>query len=183
MKDRSSLLIGAAAISLLTLVPWCQKPPSVDAEQLSFSAEDETVRRPVALPEGVRQILKGDEYASSFLKDQDPPAKELPSSWFMASQIHLAGPDEADLIVIGKCPVCGANVSAFWVFRPKAGGFEMILFTGALGFKVRNERTSGYRRIETGAVTMQKAWTTQWRFDGSQYKPSEPVSLDEGAKA
>ncbi|MGD0522244.1 MAG: hypothetical protein ABSA48_13375 [Terracidiphilus sp.] len=172
MKDKIALLMFFGAILLGPQTTKPQKPTDI-SEQRIFSAEDENVKSPVDLTKGALDVLAREKYVSEILKNQDMPPEKLPSSWFMASAIHLGGRNEVDLIVLGKCPLCGANVVPFWVLRPKGDGFETILFTGALSITVQSRRSNGYRQIETASVTMQKARIYRWRFDGVQYRTSD----------
>jgi hypothetical protein len=72
--------------------------------------------------------------------------------------------------VMGKCPVCGANVVPFWVFRPDEHGHELILAAGGLRLDITPRRSNGYLEIETGMVAQQKPWTNVWRFNGKSYQ-------------
>jgi hypothetical protein len=57
----------------------------------------------------------------------------------------------------------------FWAFRPTVSGHELIFTGGGHDLRVKTSRTNGYRDIETLAVTMQKASTVLYRFDGKKY--------------
>jgi hypothetical protein len=59
------------------------------------------------------------------------------------------------------------------VLRPKGDRFEVVLFTGALGFTVQRRRSNGYLDIESASVTIQHANMSIWRFDGHRYQPSD----------
>jgi hypothetical protein len=40
-----------------------------------------------------------------------------PASLFHATEVHLGSPAEVDLLVIGVCPMCGADNDWFWLVR------------------------------------------------------------------
>jgi hypothetical protein len=140
------------------------------SEQLVFGAEDETFKRPFILPESILEILSRDpEIPHTIDENESPRPKQVPNSWFLASVVHLAGPDEKDIVVMGQCPVCGANVAPFWIFRPTVNGYEQVMSGGGLSLSVCKHRTHGYLDIETSLVSMQKPWTGTWRYDGQKY--------------
>jgi hypothetical protein len=138
-------------------------------EQTSFSAEDESVKKPVAIPQDVLAALSRDELVQNVLDNENIPAEKIPISWFSASAIHLGNAREVDLIVMSVGPVHGANVTMFWAFRPTVSGHELMFTGGGHDLRVKTSRTNGYRDIETLAVTMQKASTVLYRFDGKKY--------------
>jgi hypothetical protein len=158
----TSLVAGAANICFAQHHP----PP----EQHVFGAEDENFQRPFALPRAILDVLRRDPMVKDSLEDKNIPPDQLPGSWFQASEVHLAGPDERDVIVMGHCPVCGANVAPFWVFRPARKSYELIMFGGGLALEIMRHRTNGYRDIETSMVVTQKPWSGVWRFDGKKYQ-------------
>jgi len=100
-------------------------------EQFAFGIEleAEPVQRPVELPRAALDALSEDSRVARCLGRNGLSAKQLPSNWFVASEIHLDGPDEADLVVLpgGRIPdtpegsispnVCliGANTAQMWV--------------------------------------------------------------------
>lgn len=165
---------GSPAVVLALLVIVCnqsdaQKKAARFSEQMQFSAGDESVQRPVSIPRDVSAILARDEWVQDALESQKVPARELPASWFAASVIHLAGPDEIDLVVIAKGPLVGANVTTFWVFRSTPHGYRTILNGPALGLTVLHTRWKGYREIELTSATAVQVDTVLLRWDGSKY--------------
>jgi hypothetical protein len=148
-------------------------------EQRQFSAEDEGVKRPVAIPDDVLTILSKDEFIRDVLEDEKPPAGKLPQAWFSASAIHLGGPDEIDLVVLGEGRLRGANVITFWVFRPTPHGHELVLTAPAHDLIVKNTRWKGYREIELLCATAVQLSSVLFRWDGRKYivfqKKSEPM--------
>jgi hypothetical protein len=137
------------------------------SEQTHFSAEDDRVEKPVAIP--VLTVLSQDNMVRAELENENIPAEKLPQSWFAASAIHLTHSGEIDLIVVSVGPVRGANVTMFWVFRSTPHGHELVLTAGAHDLQVKSTFWKGYRDIELLSVTMQKLNTVLYKFNGKRY--------------
>jgi hypothetical protein len=144
-------------------------------EQRLFDADDITVEHPVALPTGALQVLRKDEQVLLSLKAEGKSADELTPMSFLASEIHLDGTRETDLIVIGVGKLRGANVSPFWVFR-QSQGYDLVLKVVARGLCVLSTTWNGYRIIEAGSALSSTSYTTQYRFDGKKYRPFKKES-------
>jgi hypothetical protein len=148
-----------------------QHPDKTGArEQLHFSAEEETVTQPVSIPQDVLRILEGDRDVAESLKEQKLQPEQLPSSWFLASKVHLHGTEQSDLVVISSGPLMGANVVKFWVFGRTPHGFELLLAVPAHDLIIKNSRWQGYRTIEAAAMTASTISTVLFRFNGSVYE-------------
>jgi hypothetical protein len=138
-------------------------------EQAHFSAEDNRVEKPVAIPLDVLTVLSQDNMVRAELENENIPAEKLPQSWFAASAIHLTHSGEIDLIVVSVGPVHGANVTMFWVFRSTPHGHELVLTAGGHDLQVKSTSWKGYRDIELLSVTMQKLNTVLYKFNGKRY--------------
>jgi hypothetical protein len=154
-------------------------PRASSAEQRRFSVEDESVKRPARLPAAVARMLAKDPAVQEALKNLDRSADQLPSSWFLVSEVHLSSAEEKDLVVIGQGPVLGGNVTSFWIFRPKQGDFELILKCVGHNVAIKDTRSEGYRDVEMTAATADRVSRVLYKFNGSQYEAypggSEPV--------
>jgi hypothetical protein len=164
-----------AAAVIIGLLAWGASPCIAQqrhrsSEQRVFGAEDESFKQPFVFPRSILDILSRDAMVVDSLQENGIPPENLPASWFQASAIHLAGPTEQDVVVMGHCPVCGANVTPFWVFRPAETGYNVIFFGGGLALSISRQRSNGYLDLETSLVSTQKAWRGVWRFDGSRYR-------------
>ncbi|MEI9974287.1 MAG: hypothetical protein WDO73_20900 [Ignavibacteriota bacterium] len=115
--------------------------------------------------------MRTDPFVRENLEAGGMAADQLPRSWFGASVVHLAGSRESDVVLIGKGPLEGANVTQYWVLRPTSHGWEVLLQATALGLSVKNRRLNGYRDIETAATTSAQVTTVSFRFDGHRYQP------------
>jgi hypothetical protein len=145
--------------------------------QSEFSAEDTSVRRPVSLPKDALEILRKE--VLQYGKDEDQTPDELATESFLASEIHLDGPNEIALIVMGEGRLRGANVISFWVFRKSPQGYELILDVAAHDLTVKRTRWKGYRIIETAKLTSSIGTIATFRFDGKRYRlyktKSQPI--------
>jgi hypothetical protein len=120
-------------------------------EQASFSAEEVRVKRPVRVPASVIRIVSQDAAVQELLKDE--PSHELPEAWLSASEVHLGGSRERDLVVMGTGLLRGANVTPFWVLGPAGGGFRLLLATGGHDLQIKSTRSRGYLDIRVLAAT------------------------------
>src|SRR5216684_1587669 len=76
-------------------------------EQSQFSVELVPIRRPVSLSGAALSVLSHDERVASCLESLGLRPEQLPADWFTASEIHLDGPGERDLIVSPSGPLDG----------------------------------------------------------------------------
>ena len=164
---------GWAVLILIVLVisgrACAQKPPRQEPEQTHFSAEDESVKNPIAIPDDVLALLRQDKMVRSSLEYEGIPPEKLPLSWFSASAIHLSGPGEPDLIVAAEGPLMGANVENFWVFRHTDHGYDLVLNAPAHDLIVVRTVWNKLREIEVLGATAASVHTVRLRFDGRRY--------------
>ncbi len=158
----TTLTIGSAWATQNT------EKPSIP-EQTLFGAEDDAVERPVKLPKTVLQILAKNEHVIQYLKAERKSPDELTTESFLASEIHLDGANETDLIATGIGLLRG-NVATFWVFQPSPHGYKIILHTVAHDLRVLNTRSKGYRDIETGSPIAGTAQMAVYCFDRTRYR-------------
>jgi hypothetical protein len=137
-------------------------------EQSSFNAEEVRVKRPVRVPASVIRIVSQDPAVQELLKDE--PGHELPQAWLSASEVHLGGSREKDLVVMGTGMLRGANVTPYWVFGPVEGGFRLLLATGGHDLKIKNTRSRGYRDLNVLAATAVDFSEVFYQYDGAAYK-------------
>lgn len=177
MNARATVCVLTLAVigAVLTITTEPQQSKQSPApEQTRFGLE-ELVRHPVRLPEAVLKILGDDgEVRSSRCVSEDDQAQAISASWVEASQIHLDGPNEADLLVKAKdrC-LFGANIGPFWIFKSSPQGYRLVLAVSALGVDVLRHKTNGMRDVSAGAVAGGKAVSVRFKFDGQKYAQSE----------
>jgi len=143
-----------------------------------FNADpSERLARPMPGPDAVLQVLSKDETVAACVKENPISHSGSLASWFVASQIHLNGSDETDLVVLpitqGDRLMCFHSVEGigwFWVFRPIGGRYELALKTAGLGLSILDSRHSGYRDIQSGGQVGKRSTRSMFRFDGKAYR-------------
>jgi hypothetical protein len=151
---------------------------STSQEQTTFDANDaQQITRPVPLPNSVLRILAEDKEVMACMKENPIQRRESLASWFIASEIHLNGPDEADLVALPmaqRSPLdCFHSVEGigwFWVFRPVGARYQLVLKTAGLGLIIRDARHGGYRDIQTGAAFGTHSSQITYRFENGKYR-------------
>jgi hypothetical protein len=147
-------------------------------EQSVFNADpSEQVTHPIRVPNAVLQLLAKDTAVAACMKDNPIAPGGSLTSWFTASEIHLNGPDEADLVVLpvaqGDAFMCFHSVEGvgwFWVFREAAGQYELVLKTAGLGLSVLDTRHNGYKDIRSDGQVGKWSTRTTFRFTGGRYQ-------------
>ena len=140
------------------------------------------LKRPVAVPDAVSEILKRDDGVKSCLENNPLPPGQPLSSWFIASRIHLGGPNETDLVVLGNpepgdsypCFYTPSGLGWFWVFRQGAGQPELILKAIGNGLEVLKTRHGAHKDIQTMSIGQAGRYVTTvtFHFDGKRYRQS-----------
>lgn len=163
--------------------------PLAPKEQSQFGIEDPALQRPVTLPRSALDALSKDERVGSCLEAANVNAEKLHADWFVASEIHLNGPKEADLVVLpdGRLPdaaACflGANTAQMWVLRKTPGGFKLVLSQIGLGMSVLATKTNGLRDVQIGAAVGGYDDCIDYKFDGASYKIAARTSQPIGAE-
>ncbi len=161
------------------------------AEQTIFDVEQEDVGapivRPVPIPPEVLKLLS----TSDRVKDCELPATGLPADWFIASEIHLHSPEQADLIVQERylngdragensC-LAGANIGPFWVFRITPAGYSLLLDLATKNLKILNSRTNGYRDIQLMSNSASTYSVSILKFDGTKYRLIKSTTSPSGS--
>lgn len=144
--------------------------PSAKLEQSEFSAEDESMKRPAAIPDEVMAILSKDDFVQDVAKNEEPPAKTIPATWFSASEIHLGSNGRLDFVVAAKGPLMGGNLETFWVFVRTSRGLTLALTVPAHDLIALRARARGYRIIEASAENCCTISRARFRFNGTRYE-------------
>jgi|SRR5208283_976001 len=181
-----ALVVVSAVLCLPHVLTAQHAKPKQQKEQSDFGIELEAVpiQRPVTLRRAALDALSKDAGVASCLENEGLSPNELPANWFVASEIHLDGANESDLVVLpaGRLPdtpkgeispnVCflGANTAQMWVLRNTQRGFKLVLSQIGLGLSVLTTRTNGLRDIEVGAAVGGYDHSIDYKFDGGSYK-------------
>ncbi len=159
------------------------------SEQSEFNSEQadagQPIERPVNLPPSALHVLAEDESVSGCMADENIAHDQLPGSWFIASEIHLDGADEIDMVVLPNLnlprppgdpgPIAcflGANAAWFWVLRNTSQGYQLVLSVGGHDLKVSQKRTNGLRNIVASTIQQagKAAFIQDFEFDGRKYE-------------
>jgi len=163
----SSPSIRLAVGLLLALCVSCGSPAR---EQARFSAGDEKVENPISMPAGVADLLGKDPFVRTTMEQQGVAADRFPFAWFQVSEVHLAGPDERDVVVVGYGPLLGANITTFWLYRPVKDGYELLLKPSAYLLHIKESRSHDYRDIEVSSATSTMTTISTLKYDGRRYR-------------
>ena len=162
-------------------------------EQSNFGTEEvpdePLVTQPLSVPDAVMQTLKMDDGVKGCLSDNPLGPNQLLNSWFIASEIHLAGPKESDLVIvpspeIGPVHMCFNSVSGigwFWIYRKIGERYRLVLKAAGNGLNILKTRTNGYRNIQAGSIGMAGRYVTTitFCFDGKLYRKCRERTLRE----
>jgi len=192
-----ALTVQVAVFSVSHVLMAQQTRAKEQKEQSAFGIDDAVpIVRPVTLSRAALDALSRDERVVSCLEGESLKVKELPANWFVASEIHLDGPNETDLVVLPGGPLpdtpageispnaclVGANTAQMWVLRKTQDGFKLVLSQIALGMTVLTTRTNGLRDVQVGAVVGGYADSIDYKFDGQSYRIAGRTSELIGAK-
>jgi hypothetical protein len=139
------------------------------AEQTSFT-EDGPLQSPVAISTDVLKALLETEAARQGLGLASKEQRDHPEQLFRAAQVHLSDSGDADLVVIGVCPMCGADNGWFWVVRSAAKSPKVVLIAGGKTLEVLNSSSKGYHDIQSVWSSPAETDTTIYRFNGLRYE-------------
>jgi hypothetical protein len=183
---RSALLMISAVFCAPHLFIAQHTNANEQKEQSEFGIELEVnpILRPVELPRAALDALSKDKRVVFCLEKIGLSPEELPANWFIASEIHLNGPNERDLVVLpsGRLPntpageisqnacLVGANTAEMWVLRKSQNGFHLVLSQIGLGMSVLSTRTNGLRDIQIGAAAGGYSDSIAYKFDGQLYE-------------
>jgi len=129
------------------------------AQEQSVFGSDSELDRAVPVPRTAVDLVRSAMQRS---------ADQLPDKFFEASQIHLNGPAEVDLIVLVHV---GSHAARFFMLRPTSDGYRIILNSGGDSLEVLRTKSKGYRNIVIQGLSQAGTFTTNawYRFDGQQY--------------
>lgn len=160
-------------------------------EQTAFDAEPDLdvmhISKPAEIPEGALQVLRDlSRRPADCLKDSNVMPEQVPASWFIASAVHLSGPNEVDLVVLLNEPAIAhpnipggcmlpANGNYFWVLGPRSadGKYRLLLESYGHRLEVLQSRTDGYRDIQIGTAGTQGSARALYKFTVHQYQLAE----------
>jgi hypothetical protein len=164
------------SVALMTQASIASAVPK--QEQTLFNADpSEGIARPVPVPDSVLETLANDAFVVACVKDNRIPSNTAPPSWFAASEIHLDGPNETDIVVLpvalGSPYFCFHSAEGFgwfWVFRKTGKQYEPVLKTSGLGLRVLDSKHHGYRDLQSESQIGGTNRETRFRFENGRYR-------------
>jgi hypothetical protein len=139
-------------------------------EQTHFRAEDDSVQMPIAIPPMIRQLLVADESVKDLARYEKIRPEDFPDSWFSASAVHLSSKALEDVVLVGRGPMLGANITQFWVFCAIPDGYRLVLQAGAHDLYVTRRVWNHYKEIDLFSATGIAVHNVSLRYDGQEYK-------------
>jgi hypothetical protein len=165
-------LLGAVLLAFIALVEMALIGRGQEVhpapEQKLFS--NSPFQHPVTLSTEVLKVLLAAHPAKETFAVLNDSERTNASQLFEAGEVHLNGPDEVDLIVIGMGRMRGTDNSWFWVVRSARKYPEIILFSGGDSLEVLDSKTHGYRDIRAVWMSSLETETTTYHFDGHSYQ-------------
>lgn len=179
-------LFGALWLLLTLAFPIQSQNPRSKAEdeQSIFGGEEVPdvpfIKHQVAIPQVVLQILEQDATVKSCLTD-NAPTPDIPfSSWFVASEVHLDGQNERDLVVLPNprwqpsygCFHSASGIQWFWIFQKSGEQYRLLLTIPGNGIEILHEKHAGHRDIRNDTIGSAGRYitTVRYRFDGTRYQ-------------
>jgi hypothetical protein len=157
-------------------------------EQTVFQGEPDGdvmhINKPVEIPDSALEVLRDTITGgpANCVKSRGVTPGQASASWFIASAVHLNGPNEADLVVLLNEPTIAdpknpggcllpAHGNYFWVLGPgsTSGRYRLLLETEGLGLEVLNSRTNRYKDIQVGTART----LSLYKFTMQQYQLAE----------
>jgi hypothetical protein len=157
-----------AALLLLLLfgVPGRSTQPN---EQSSFS-EDGPLQSPATLSPEVLRLLLATDAAKEGLPYANASQRANPAQLFRAAEVHLSQPGQTDLVIIGVCPMCGADTGWFWIVSSVGEHPKVVLAAGGKTLEVLNSSSKAYHDIQSLWSSASETVALLYRFNGVQYE-------------
>jgi len=174
MKATRTIFILAA----LGIAASAQSNSPSAAEQRFFNLED-AVQHRVDLSDVELAALANDDLMLKQLGSAAAGSSPTPltQEGLEAAVVHLCGPSERDLVVIGDgAPFIGANVGPFWIIRDLPTGPVVVLGEISLGLTIETKRSNKCLNVEAFAATATAGITTDYSFNGNKYIVSKQKS-------
>jgi hypothetical protein len=142
---------------------------SAPDDRIAFLSE-ESFPHSVPLPPSALKVLLRDESVRESMERASDAEKRDPARLFRAAEVHLFGPNETDLFIVGNLPIAGANNGWFWVVRSARKNPRVVLFTTGYDLELLHSRTNRYRDIRCTWWNPNITQTQIYKFDGARYR-------------
>jgi len=159
----------SAALSFLLIVGSLGGRVPQPAEQTSFS-EEGPLQNPGTLSPDVLNLLLATDAAKEGLPYANASQRANPAQLFRAAEVHLSQPGQTDFVIIGVCPMCGADTAWFWIVSSADHNPKVVLAAGGKTLEVLNSSSKGYRDIQSLWSSPAETVTLLYHFNGVQYE-------------
>jgi hypothetical protein len=164
-------------LPILALAVGPQDIPSI--EQTHFCIECE-IEHPVPISAAALETLQvtkdenGEhEVLEGCAKEQGISVRDVPESWFVASQVTLKRSEAPGLIVQSKnACLWGAHIGPFWLLDRSNAGYRLLFAGRADGFDVLRHYTNGYPDLELIFVLQAGKFIgySKFCYEGGKYR-------------
>lgn len=172
---RSTLLLAVFLFIAIAISAQVRNPQNAGAPVLPQKEEqnlffgNQELDDPVPLPADIFQLLLARREVKDALRGTDASAANDPAKLFQAAEVHLSGPDRADLLVMSLFRATGAKNTWFWIVRTTPRP-TVLLFLDADSVEVKDRKTNGYRDIDAEVLSPSRTSLRLYKFDGRTYK-------------
>jgi len=139
------------------------------AEQTSFS-EESPLQNPATLSPEVLKLLLATDAAKEGLPYANASQRANPTQLFRAAEVHLSQAGQTDLVIIGVCPMCGADTAWFWIVSSVEHNPRVVLAAGGKTLEVLNSSSKGYHDIQSLWSSPAETVALFYHFNGTQYE-------------
>jgi hypothetical protein len=161
-------LVTFLILLLLGMPEWAAQPRG-QTQQDSFS-ENGPFQNPAPISEDVLKALLQTDAAKQGLDLANKSQKADPAQLFRAAEVHLNHAGQVDLVVVGVCPMCGADNAWFWIVGSAAKNPRVILVAGGTELQLLNSTSKGYRDLQSVWSSPSETETTTYHFNGTRYE-------------
>ena len=152
---------GLLLVFLFAVPPQKHAPSS---RGLAFSAEDDHVSAPAALPPPVFDLLVQ-------VESRHWNGDTIRPEWFSAEKVSVSGRSAELLLVQAEGPLRGANVSEFWLVQQDTQHHTASLLWTSPEHDVTLKLTpaSPYPSIQTERLSAGRLWTARYAYEHGTY--------------
>jgi hypothetical protein len=150
--------------------PAAEREESNVAHEQTIFTEGGPLQRSVPLSADVLKVLLATKEAKQGLAFVGESQQSNVTQLFRASEVHLSGPKEVDLVVIGVPPMAGVDHGWFWLVRSARKNPEILLFAGGDSLELMESRTLGYRDIRSVLPLASETHFSVYHYDDEYYK-------------
>ena len=171
--------VAVLLFALLVAVPGSPQNGVRDADDdQSLFCADIPVTHSASIPKNVLSVLlQTDAGRDGFVTTNECIAahrcnadRNDPATLFRAIEVHLASRAEADLLVIGICPMCGVDNDWFWLVRSVDKQPTVVLWAGGNCIQLLRSQTNGLSDVQSAWSSGAGTSTRTYRFNGRVYK-------------